>query len=81
MLVQPAFFCSGFDHGVFARDLVNGDRKVRGFTEITYHIEVESARFDHEHICAFGFIEVGFVKAFYAVARVYLVGFFIVIGI
>src|SRR5579859_2261145 len=59
--VKPAFGYGGFDHGVFAADVVGAYRDVEFVADGADYVEVREGGLDHYHVRAFfqGFADVG----------------------
>ena len=76
-MVEPAVLRCGFEHGVFARDLVGKGGHAKLVFHAAHDVQVGHAGFDHHHVCAFGNVHGHFAQRFVAVARVHLVGFLV----
>lgn len=79
VFVEPARGGSGFDHEIFAADLVGGEGEGGGLAELGDDVEVGTRGFDHDHVCAFGFVELELANRFAGVGGIHLVGFFIAV--
>src|ERR1700676_3214162 len=71
--IDPAVAGGGFDHGVFATDVVGGDGQVTMITHLANDVHVGHGGLDHDDIGPFGDIEVYFAQSFANVGRVHLV--------
>ena len=60
--------------GVFARDLVGGDRQIRRFTQVADDVEVSTGGLHHQEVGAFFRIEDRLTGGLAAVGRIHLVG-------
>jgi hypothetical protein len=72
--VEPPPFAGRLDHGVFARHMVGGNGQVGIVLEATNDVQIGHARFDHEHVRAFGRIEGRFDERFATIGGILLVG-------
>src|SRR5690606_36014242 len=64
----------GFDHRVFAADLVGEYRDFETFLHPPHDVEIGQPRLDHHAVGTLGQIERDFAKRFVAVRRIHLVG-------
>ena len=65
----------GFDHGIFAADVVGRHRKVEFLPDGADDVQVRKRRFDHDDIRPFLDVEGRLPDRFPGVGRVHLVGF------
>ncbi len=71
--VDPAPFCRSLDHGVFATDMVGGDRQVEFVMELADDIEIGNRRFDHQDVGSFLDVQGRLAQRLTAVGRIHLV--------
>src|ERR1700683_72864 len=73
LLVDPAIARRGFDHGVFAADVVSADGHVKFLAHALNDIEIRKRRLDHDHVGAFVKIRGNFAECFASIGRIHLV--------
>ena len=74
LFVEPAFGGGSLDHGVFARNVVDGDRHVEALLGSPDDVEVGQAGLDHDDVRAFDDVEFDLFHRLFCVGRVHLVG-------
>src|SRR5208282_6155783 len=72
--LDPAVAGGGFDHGVFAGDLIGRERHVETQAGCGNHVEVRHGGFNHDHVCAFFDVEFDFAHGLAQVGSIHLVG-------
>ena len=72
-LVQPAFLCRRLDHGIFAADVVDADRKVCARAQSADDVEIGQGGLDHEDIRPFRLVRRRFAQRLSPVAAVHLI--------
>src|SRR5208282_5880881 len=72
--VDPVVLGGGFDHGVFAGDLIGGQREVETQAGGGDYVEVGHGRLDHDHVGAFFDVERDFAHGFAEVGSIHLIG-------
>src|SRR4029077_12754825 len=73
LLVDPAFLRGGFDHGVFAADVVGADGDVEFVADLANDVEIRKRGLDHDDVGAFFEIERDFLERFASVGGIHLV--------
>src|SRR6185503_7202838 len=71
--VEPVVGGGGFDHGVFAADVVGADGDVEFFADATDDVEIWERGLDHHHVGAFFDVERDFFEGFAGVGGIHLV--------
>src|SRR5690242_15290512 len=71
--VNPVVAGGGFDHGVFAGDLVGGQGHIEAGAGGGDNVEVGHSGLDHDHVRAFFQVELDFTHGFAQVGGVHLV--------
>src|SRR5579859_7400003 len=71
--VKPAFGYGGFDHGVFAADVVGAYRDIEFVADGADDVEVGEGGLDHDHVRAFFQIQGDFFQGFAGVGGIHLV--------
>ena len=71
--VKPTFFSGGVQLGVFAGDLMRGDREARRHAQVADDVEVGAGGLHHQEVGAFFRIEERLTGGLAAVGRIHLV--------
>src|SRR5216684_5134083 len=71
--VEPAFGCGGFDHGVFATDVVGAYGDIEFVADGSNDVEVGQRGLDHDHVGAFFQIERHFFQRFAGIGGIHLI--------
>src|SRR5580658_1337490 len=72
--VDPVVLGGGFDHRVFAGDLIGGQRQIETQAGGGDYVEVGQGRLDHDHVSALFDVELDFAHGFAQVGSIHLIG-------